>query len=238
MINLITVGTREEMSSLAAEIFKKQIVGKPDTVLGLATGSTPELLYKKLGEMCKRGEVDFSRVKTVNLDEYAGLDTSNDQSYRYYMNKNLFDRVNIKKENTNLPCGTASDLDASCAEYSALLSKIGTRDIQLLGVGNNGHIGFCEPGETLPTTTSVITLTDSTINANSRFFASKDLVPKKALSMGIAEILDSKQIVMLACGKAKKAILMDALSGRITTKNPASMIQLHKNVTVIISENE
>ncbi|MBQ0125745.1 MAG: glucosamine-6-phosphate deaminase [Clostridiales bacterium] len=236
MTKIIHVKTREEMSAIAAKMIKEQINAKPDSVLGLATGSTPELTYAELCSMCERGEVDFSKVKTVNLDEYVGLDETNDQSYRYYMNSHLFDKVNIKPENTHLPCGTADNADAACDEYSELLEKIGTRDIQLLGIGKNGHIGFCEPDTELEARTSVVALTDSTLKANSRFFESVDAMPKKAMTMGMAQIFDAKQIILIAYGKEKVDIVTRALTGKITTNIPASLLQLHMNVTAIIAD--
>ena len=228
-MRIIHAENKEEMSKLAAEIFIKQITEKPESVFGLATGGTPVGLYDELG----KSGADFSKAKSVNLDEYVGLDGENVNSYRYFMNDNLFRKINIKIENTNVPCGTATDLKAECARYSELLKNIGTRDIQLLGIGPNGHIGFCEPDEELFATCSVVDLTQSTIEANARFYNDISEVPKQALSMGLAEILDAKHIVLIAEGAGKNEILKKAVFGKITTQVPASLLQLHPNVTII-----
>ena len=183
-----------EMCKLASRIFAAEITLKPDCVLGLATGSTPVGMYKELVEMYNEHRVDFSQVKTVNLDEYAGLSGDNDQSYRYFMNHNLFDHININKENTNVPNGTAADLEAECERYEQVVASMGGVDVQLLGIGNNGHIAFNEPCEEFPEKTHVVNLTQNTIEANARFFASMDDVPKKALTMGIGTIMKAKKI--------------------------------------------
>ncbi len=228
-MRIIHAKSKEEMSKLAAEIFIKQITEKPDSVFGLATGGTPVGLYDELG----KSGADFSNLTTVNLDEYAGLSGDNENSYRFFMNDNLFRKINVKIENTNVPNGKASDLNAECKRYSALLKELGTRDIQLLGIGPNGHIGFCEPDEELFATCSVVNLTQSTIEANARFYNDISEVPRQALSMGVAEIMDAKHIVLIAEGAGKKDILKKAIYGKITTQVPASLLQLHPNVTVI-----
>ena len=228
-MRIIHVKNKEEMSKIAAQIFIEQVTNKPDSLLGLATGGTPVGLYDELG----KSGCDFSRVTSVNLDEYAGLTGENENSYRYFMNDNLFRKINIKLENTNVPCGTAEDLQAECKRYSALLNKLGTRDIQLLGIGPNGHIGFCEPDDELFATCSVVDLTESTIQANARFYNDISEVPRQALSMGVKEIMDAKHIVLIAEGAGKKEILKKACFGKITTQVPASLLQLHPNVTVI-----
>ena len=201
-----------EMCKLASRIFAAQITLKPDSVLGLATGSTPVGMYKELIQMYNEGRVDFSHVKTVNLDEYAGLNGDNDQSYRYFMNHNLFDHININKENT------------------------GGVDIQLLGIGNNGHIAFNEPCEEFPEKTHVVDLTQNTIEANARFFESMDQVPKKALTMGIGTIMKAKKIVLLANGPKKAQTIYDTVYGPITPKVPASVLRLHPDVTIFVDE--
>lgn len=228
-MRIIHAKNNEEMSKIAAEIFIRQITNKPDSVLGLATGGTPVGLYNELA----KSNCDFSKVTSVNLDEYVGLSGDNENSYRYFMNNNLFKKINIKLENTNVPDGTAKDLRAECKRYSALLDKLGTRDIQLLGIGPNGHIGFCEPDEELFTTCSVVNLDESTIQANARFYNDISEVPRQALSMGVKEIMNAKHIILIAEGANKKEILKKACFGKITTKIPASLLQLHPNVTVI-----
>ncbi len=228
-MRIIHAKSKEEMSKLAAEIFIDQITKKPDSVFGLATGGTPVGLYDELG----KSGADFSKATTVNLDEYAGLSGDNVNSYRYFMNDNLFRKINIPIESTNVPNGKALDLNEECKRYSALLNKIGTRDIQLLGIGPNGHIGFCEPDDELFATCSVVDLTPSTIAANARFYNDISEVPRQALSMGVKEIMDAKHIVLIAEGANKKDILKKAIYGKITTQVPASLLQLHPNVTVI-----
>lgn len=225
-----------EMCKQASRIFAAQITLKPDSVLGLATGSTPVGMYKELIQMYNENRIDFSRVKTVNLDEYAGLSGDNDQSYRYFMNHNLFDHININKENTNVPNGTASDLEAECAHYEQVVESMGGVDIQLLGIGNNGHIAFNEPCGEFPEKTHVIDLTQNTIEANARFFNSMDEVPKKALTMGIGTIMKAKKIILLANGTKKAQTIHDMVYGPITPNVPASVLRLHPDVTVFVDE--
>lgn len=225
-----------EMCKQASRIFAAQITLKPDSVLGLATGSTPVGMYKELIQMYNENRVDFSRVKTVNLDEYAGLSGDNDQSYRYFMNHNLFDHININKENTNVPNGTASDLEAECARYEQVVESMGGVDIQLLGIGNNGHIAFNEPCGEFPEKTHVVDLTQNTIEANARFFNSMDEVPKKALTMGIGTIMKAKKIILLANGTKKAQTIHDMVYGPITPNVPASVLRLHPDVTVFVDE--
>ena len=223
-----------EMCKRASRIFAAEITLKPDCVLGLATGSTPVGMYKELVEMYNEHRVDFSQVKTVNLDEYAGLSGDNDQSYRYFMNHNLFDHININKENTNVPNGTAADLEAECEHYEQVVASMGGVDVQLLGIGNNGHIAFNEPCEEFPEKTHVVNLTQNTIEA--RFFASMDDVPKKALTMGIGTIMKAKKIVLLANGAKKAQTIYDTVYGPITPKVPASILRLHPDVTIFVDE--
>ena len=189
MIKIICGKTEVEASLAAANVMADVVKVKPNAVLGLATGSSPINMYKELARMCKAGEISFKNVKSVNLDEYVGLSPDHDQSYAYFMNENLFRHIDIDKANTNLPSGLASDPAAECIRYDAVIESMGGVDIQLLGIGNNGHIGFNEPDTYFPKTTSLVELTDSTIDANSRFFASRDLVPTKAISMGIGQII-------------------------------------------------
>lgn len=225
-----------EMSLKAAELFAAQILLKPNCVLGLATGSTPIGTYQKLVEWYQSGRLDFSQVKTVNLDEYVGLDGNNDQSYRYFMNHNLFDHVNIDKANTNVPNGLAADLAAEGERYEELIRSLGGIDMQLLGIGNNGHIGFNEPHDSFDGITHEVQLTESTIQANARFFASMDEVPKKAISMGTGTIMKAKKVVLVANGEKKAQCIYDTCYGPITPQVPASVLQMHPDCTIIVDE--
>lgn len=235
-MNFIKVNSYDELSVRAAAIICAQVVMKPDCILGLATGSSPVGTYKKIAEKCALGEVDFSRVRTVNLDEYVGLDGTHDQSYRYFMDTNFFDHINIDKKNTRVPCGIAKDTAKECAEYDAYIKSIGGTDLQLLGIGLDGHIGFNEPDYKFIKETRVVDLEESTIDANSRFFASRDDVPRQAITMGIGAIMGAKKIVLVANGKAKKDIVEKAFFGPITPEVPASILQLHPDCTVIYTE--
>lgn len=235
-MKFITVNSYEELSRKAAAIIAAQIVSKPNCVLGLATGSSPVGTYKNLVEWHKNGDLDFSAVTSINLDEYTGLDGSNDQSYRYFMNYNLFDHINIDKNNTYVPNGKATDLEKECAEYDARIKEKGI-DIQLLGIGLDGHIGFNEPDSCFTKETHLVTLDESTIIANARFFESIDDVPKTAVTMGMGGIMSAKKILLVANGQSKKEILNKAFFGPITPEVPASILQLHPDVTVIYSEN-
>ncbi|MBQ2942186.1 MAG: glucosamine-6-phosphate deaminase [Clostridia bacterium] len=236
-MNYIIVKDYDDLSRKAANIIASQVILKPGCVLGLATGSSPVGTYTKLSEMCASGDVDFSKVTSVNLDEYEGLDGTNDQSYRYFMDKNLFDKINIDKKNTYVPNGCAADLKKEGEEYDALIKSLGGIDIQLLGIGLDGHIGFNEPDEFFTKETHAVELDPSTIEANSRFFASIDDVPKRAITMGMMSIMQAKKILLIANGKNKKEILDKALTGPITPMVPASILQLHPDLTVIYSEN-
>ncbi len=235
-MKLIVCHNYEEMSATAADIVADIIKKDPACVLGLATGSTPVGMYKKLIEKNAAGEIDFSKVTTFNLDEYYPITPDNDQSYRYFMNDNLFDHVNIDKSRTYVPDGTAADPDAACEAYEAIVDRVGPADIQVLGIGQNGHIGFNEPADTLEVKTHVTGLTESTIRANARFFASEADVPTKALTMGIGTILGAKKIIILANGAAKHDAIAKMLAGGLDTSCPASMLNLHKDVVVICDE--
>ena len=235
-MRIIKVKSYEQMSRQAANIISAQVIIKPDSVLGLATGSTPIGAYDQLGKWYKKGDLDFSKVTTVNLDEYVGMSGDNPQSYRYFMEKNFFEKINIKKENTFVPNGTAKDLVAECTNYDARIKNLGGIDLQLLGIGNDGHIGFNEPSDCFEKSTHVVTLHESTIAANSRFFDSIDDVPKKALTMGMVSIMQAKKILLIANGKQKEEILNKALYGPITPQIPASILQLHPDITIIYSE--
>lgn len=235
-MEIIIVKNYNEMSKKAASIMESVIREKEDCVLGLPTGSTPIGVYEELVRMHKEEGLSFEKVRTVNLDEYVGLEESNDQSYRYFMNNNLFDKVNIDKKNTNVPNGMKEDIHAECERYEEVINKMDGIDIQLLGIGNNGHIGFNEPDEELNVNTSLVVLKEDTIEANSRFFKNRSEVPKEAISMGIGTIMRAKRILLVANGKNKAKALHALISGKITTNNPASILQLHSNVTLVIDE--
>lgn len=226
----------EEMSRKAAAVMAALVVSKPNAVLGLATGSTPVGMYGKLVEWYKNGDLDFSQVSSVNLDEYKGLSGDNDQSYRYFMNTNLFDHINIDKARTNVPNGLAEDAAQACEEYNEIIRNMGGVDMQLLGIGGNGHIGFNEPSDVFEKETHVVDLTESTILANARFFESMDQVPKQAITMGIKNIMDARKILLVATGEGKADALYKSLFGPITPKVPASILQLHSDVVVVADE--
>lgn len=233
-MKVIVVKDYTEMCKRASRIFAAQVTLKPDSVLGLATGSTPVGMYKELVQMFDEGRIDFSQVKTVNLDEYAGLPGNNDQSYRYFMNQNLFDHINIDKANTNVPDGTAADLQAECERYEQVVASMGGVDIQLLGIGNNGHIGFNEPLTPFTSVTHIVKLTDSTREANKRFFSSLDEVPTHAVTMGIHTVMKARSIILLAFGEAKADIIKKTVEGRPDIAVPASLLQLHEDVTLYL----
>lgn len=226
----------EDMSRKAANIIASQVVLKPDCVLGLATGSTPIGAYKNLVEKYEQGDLDFSKVTTVNLDEYKGLPRENDQSYYYFMHDNLFDHVNVKPENTHLPDGTKEDANEECARYEELIRSLGGQDLQLLGLGHNGHIGFNEPDAVFEKTTHCVDLQESTIEANKRFFASADDVPKQAYTMGIGTIMQAKKILVVVSGEDKADTVAKAFFGPVTPEVPASILQFHKDVILVADE--
>ena len=222
-----------EMSRKAANIIASQVILKPDCVLGLATGSTPIGTYENLVEKYKAGDLDFSEVNTVNLDEYKGLPRTNDQSYYYFMHENLFDKVNIDPEKTNLPDGMKPDSDAECARYEELIQSLGGVDLQLLGLGHNGHIGFNEPAKAFDKETHCVDLQERTIEANKRFFASADEVPRQAYTMGIKTIMQARKILVVVSGEDKADIVAKAFFGPVTPDVPASILQMHPDVTVV-----
>lgn len=235
----IVVNNYDEMSRVAADCFAEVLRAKPDCVLGLATGSTPIGMYEKLVEMYKAGTLDFSKANSVNLDEYYPITPDNDQSYRYFMNYHLFDKVNIDKAKTSVPDGTVAPeaVDAFCRAYEDKIDALGGIDVQVLGIGRNGHIGFNEPDEELIPITHLTELTPNTIEANSRFFASEADVPKHALTMGIQSVFKAKKILILASGKSKAEAVKAMLAGNISTKCPASLLCLHPDVTLICDED-
>ena len=226
-----------DVSRKAANIMSAQIIMKPNAVLGLATGSTPVGMYKQLIEWYKKGDLDFSQITSVNLDEYKGLSGDNDQSYRYFMNTNLFDHVNIDKARTYVPNGLEEDSEKACADYNEIIRSVGGIDMQLLGIGGNGHIGFNEPGAAFEKETHCVDLTESTIKANARFFETMDDVPKQAYTMGILPIVQAKKVIMIANGKNKADIIKKAFTGPVTPEVPASILQMHPDFTLIADED-
>lgn len=232
-MKIIKTNSYEEMSLEAAKIIADVIKEKEDATLGLATGSTPIGTYKNLIKMYEEKQIDFSKIRTVNLDEYIGLPTTDKNSYKYFMNENLFDHININKENTNLPNGMADDPDNECERYKNVIDSLEPVDVQVLGVGHNGHIGFNEPGESFESEVHVTNLTDRTIEANRRFFDSIDDVPKKAITMGIATIMRAKKIILVASGEDKAEILSKIINGDVTENVPASILQKHPDCIII-----
>ena len=235
-MKVIKTADYQEMSKQAANLIGAQVVVKPDCVLGLATGSTPIGTYKELIRRCEAGELDFSNVTSVNLDEYKGLPRDNDQSYYYFMNENLFNHINIDKANTNVPNGMEADADKECKRYEELIRSLGGVDLQLLGLGHNGHIGFNEPADEFVKETHCVDLQESTIEANKRFFESIDDVPRQAYTMGIKTIMSAKKIIVVANGADKADIVNRAFFGPVTPQVPASILQMHPDVTVICDE--
>ena len=206
---------------------------KPDCVLGLATGSTPVGAYQRLVELYRAGDVDFSQVRSINLDEYVGLAPTHDQSYRYFMQSNLFDHVNIDPANTNVPQGLAEDPEAECRRYNQVIHDLGPIDLQLLGMGHNGHIGFNEPSDVFERETHVVDLAQSTIQANARFFASADEVPRQAMTMGVQTIMQARKVLVAVSGKDKAEIVKKAFTGPVTPQVPASILQMHPDVVLV-----
>ena len=236
MMQIIRVKDYEEMSCRGAALIAQQITDRKQSVLGLATGSTPIGTYRKLSEFCMEGKLDFSEVTTINLDEYLGLSPEHPQSYRYFMNENLFSHINIRQENTHVPCGDADDVQAACRAYDEMIELLGGIDLQLLGLGHNGHIGFNEPADVFVKETHVIDLSERTIRANSRLFRSEEEVPGKAVTVGLGAIMGARRILLLVSGEDKAPALHAALHGPITPRLPGSILQLHPDVTVIADE--
>ena len=226
----------EDMSRKAASIISAQVILKPDCVLGLATGSTPVGAYQQLAAWCREGDLDFSQVKTVNLDEYKGLSPENPQSYRFFMNQNLFSHINISMENTHVPDGLEADSRKACQAYNEIISSMGAIDLQLLGIGHDGHIGFNEPGPAFEQETHCVTLTPLTIEANKRFFEKAGDVPRQAYTMGIKTIMHAIIILLVVIGQDKAEILKKAIQGPITPEVPASILQLHQDMTLVADE--
>ena len=235
-MKIFVTETYDAMSRKAANILSSQITLDPASVIGLATGSTPVGTYKVLIERCQSGDLDFSQVKTINLDEYVGLAPDHDQSYRYFMQTNLFDHINIKRENTHVPNGLAADPDAECARYDEIIDTLGPIDIQVLGMGHNGHIGFNEPADHFPVGTHCVDLTEETIEANKRFFASKDDVPRQAYTMGVGTIMNARKVLLIASGADKAEIIKKSFFGPVTPEIPASILQMHPDFTLVADE--
>lgn len=236
-MKIIISDSYEELSKKAADLFISILQEKPQSKLGLATGSSPIGLYKNLIKAQKEGEISFHWAKTINLDEYVGIDPKDDQSYQTFMNENLFDHVNIKKENTHLPKADTND-EKFAQEYNKLLDDFGTRDLQVLGLGPNGHIAFNEPAEFLNKRTSIVKLADETIEANSRFFDKKEDVPKYAISMGMADAFNAKTLIVIASGKNKKEVVKKLIEGKeISTDFPASFLSLHPNCYLFVDKD-
>lgn len=235
-MRVIVTKNYEELSKVAANEMAEVVKTNPSAILGLATGGSPIGMYKELIRMNKDGEIDFSKVTTVNLDEYVGLSGDHPQSYRYFMNDNLFNHINIDKKNTYVPNGLAKDVEEECKNYDSKIAQLGGTDVQLLGIGNNGHIAFNEPDEALVSGTHLTNLTEDTIKANARFFDSIDEVPKNALTMGLGGIMKSKKIIVIASGESKAEAVRSMVNGKISTNMPASMLQMHRDVVLIVDE--
>lgn len=235
-MRIIHVNDYDEMSKKAASMVASQMILKHDSILGLATGDTPIGMYKELIRLYNDKEIDFSDVKSFNLDEYYGLSDDNTESYHYYMMNNLFKHVNMKRENINILSGTTNDIERECSNYDDKIKAAGGIDIQILGIGVNGHIGFNEPSVNFEAGTHLVKLDKKTIESNSRFFKSMDEVPKSALSMGIKTIMQSKVIVLLANGEAKAEAIYKTVKGKISPEVPASILQLHNNVNIIVDK--
>ena len=235
-MKIFITDTYEQMSRKAANIIAAQVQLNPSSNLGLATGGTPVGMYKQLIKMNEENDINFENVRTFNLDEYYPIDKNNDQSYYSFMNENLFKHVNINEKNTNIPNGMADNIEEECKNYDRKIEAAGGVDIQVLGIGHNGHIGFNEPDGIFTKETNCVELTQTTINANVRFFNSIEEVPKKALTMGIGTIMKSKKILLLASGEDKAEIIKIMIEGNIDPKVPASVLQLHPDVTVVLDK--
>lgn len=235
-MKIIEAKDYQDLSRKAANIISAQVIIKPASVLGLATGSSPIGTYKQLIEWYNKGDIDFSQVRTVNLDEYKGLEPTNPQSYYFFMYENFFKHINIDLKNVHIPNGMERDIVKECERYDRLIFALGGIDLQLLGLGNNGHIGFNEPNENFNRTTHCVELTESTIDANARFFETREEIPRYAYTMGIGNIMSANKIVLIVSGKGKAEILKEVVEGPILPNVPASILQLHKDVTVIADQ--
>lgn len=236
MMKIIKVKDYEQLSNTAAKFIIERVKNKPNIVLGLATGGTPEGTYKNVIQDHQQNGTSYEQVATFNLDEYIGLPGSDKNSYRYYMNEHLFNHINVKKENTHIPNGEVSNVNQECEDYEGRIQQIGGIDLQILGIGENGHIGFNEPGTAFNSRTHVIGLTEETRQANARYFSSIESVPTHAITMGIGTIMEAKEIVLLASGEKKREAMKKLILGEVTEEFPASILQKHKNVTIIADE--
>ena len=236
-MNVVVVDNYEQLSKRACSIIARQIKSNPSSVLGLATGSTPRGTYQEMIREYELEHIDYRQVRTLNLDEYVGLEPDHSQSYRVFMNDHLFNYVNIDQANTYIPDGNANNLEEECVHYEQAIEKVGPSDLQLLGIGENGHIGFNEPGSSFSSETHIVELTASTREANARFFPSIDQVPNQAITMGIQSILKSKQIVLLASGERKAGAIKRLLSGDVDEQFPASALNHHDDVTLIVDRD-
>lgn len=235
-MDIIKVKDYQEMSEKACSLIMKKLQETKSPVFGLATGSTPEGLYERLIEKTKQNEISFKNATSFNLDEYVGLDKDDPNSYHHFMDEKLFNQIDIEKKNTNLPNGVAEDLEKECRDYEALIREAGNIDVQILGIGVNGHIGFNEPGTSFSSRTQVVDLAESTLNANARNFDSIDQVPTQALTMGIESIMESKEIILLASGESKAEAVFKLINGDVSEDFPASILQKHNHVTIIADE--
>ena len=235
-MRIIETSDYQEMSRKAANIISAQVIIKPNCVLGLATGSSPIGTYKQLIEWFNKGDIDFSEVKTINLDEYKGLSKDNLQSYYYFMYENFFKHINIDLKNVNIPNGLEEDTEKECSRYDQVISSLGGADLQLLGLGNNGHIGFNEPDGDFKRTTHCVELSQSTIDANARFFENPEEIPRYAYTMGIGNIMEAEKIVVIVSGEGKARILKEVVEGPIIPSVQASILQLHKDVTIVADQ--
>lgn len=235
-MKIIRAKNYDDLSRKAANIISAQVILKPDSVLGLATGSSPIGTYRQLVDWYNKGDIDFSEVKTVNLDEYRGLPKTDPQSYDYFMREHFFDHVNIRPENIHLPDGMAECPDSECTQYDNIVKSLGGVDLQLLGCGRNGHIGFNEPSDFFAKRTHVVDLAESTIEANKRFFTSADDVPRQAYSMGIQTIMLARRILIIISGEDKAEAVKQGFFGPVTPQVPASILQLHPDVSLIADE--
>ncbi len=235
-MRIIRARDYDHMSRQAANIISAQVILKPDCVLGLATGSSPIGTYRQLIEWYKKGDLDFSQVRTVNLDEYVGLDRDSDQSYAWFMRQNFLDHVNIDLKNTNIPHGSQLDAEEECTRYDSVIRALGGIDLQLLGLGPNGHIGFNEPADCFTKGTHKVILSNATIQANKRFFAREEDVPRSAYTMGICDIMQARRVVMVVSGESKADIVRQAFYGPVTPQVPASILQLHRDFTLVADE--
>ena len=235
-MRIIVCENYEEVSKKAAQMILSQVTLKPNSVLGLATGSTPIGMYENLVSLNEKGDIDFSEVRTFNLDEYYKLPKENDQSYHYFMYKNLFDHININPENIHIPNGMTDDVDAECERYDELIKEAGGVDIQVLGIGNNAHIGFNEPTINFEKGTHLVQLEDSTIEANSRFFDNIEDVPKKAITMGVGSIFKSRKIMLIATGENKAEAIYNTVYGKVVPEVPASILQFHSDIVLILDK--